>query len=88
MYPGPTTEPLHRPAPQKSVRRLRESINITWGTVLGGSVRVHELADRTIDLFGVQGAKIHPYPVGESSHVFAVKEREWSGRSVARSDYL
>ena len=47
----------------RSVRRLRESIDITWDTVLGGPVRVHELADRTIDLFGVQ-AKIHPYQQG------------------------
>jgi hypothetical protein len=34
------------------------------GTVLGGSVRLHELADRTIDLFGVQAAKIGPYQQG------------------------
>jgi hypothetical protein len=62
MYREPTTEALHRPEPQKSVRRLRESI--TWGTVPGGSVRVHELADRTIDMFGVQAAEIHPYQQG------------------------
>src|SRR5689334_9466585 len=30
-YRGPTTEALHRPEPQKSVRRLLEGINITWG---------------------------------------------------------
>jgi hypothetical protein len=65
-YRGPTTEALHRPERQKSVRRLRESINITWGIVLGGPVRVHELADRTIDLFGVQEAKIHSYQQGPS----------------------
>jgi hypothetical protein len=60
-YRGPTTEALYRPEPQKSARPLRKSINITWGTVLGGPVRVPELADRTIELFGVQAAKIHPY---------------------------
>jgi hypothetical protein len=43
---------------------MRESINITLGTVLGGPVRVHELAHRTIDLFGVQAARIHPYQQG------------------------
>jgi hypothetical protein len=59
-YRQPATEALHRPKPQKSVRRLRESKNITWGTVLGEPVRVHELAHRTIDLFGAQAAKIHP----------------------------
>jgi hypothetical protein len=63
-YRAPATKALHRPESQKSVRRLRESINITWGPVLGGPIRVHELADRTIDLFGVQGAKIHPYQQG------------------------
>jgi hypothetical protein len=31
-FAGPTTEALHRPEPQKSIRRLRESINITWDT--------------------------------------------------------
>jgi hypothetical protein len=50
---GRPTEALHRLEPQKSARGLRESINITWGTVPGGPVRVHKLADRTIDLFGV-----------------------------------
>jgi hypothetical protein len=53
---------MHCPKPQESLRRLRESINITWGTVLGGPVRVHELADRTIDLFGVQAAKESSIP--------------------------
>jgi hypothetical protein len=62
---GPTTEALGRPEPQKSARRLRDSIDITLGhTVLGGPAPVHELADRTIDLFGVQAAKIHPYQQG------------------------
>jgi hypothetical protein len=63
-YRGPTTEVLDRPEPQKSARRLRESINITWGTALAGSVRVHEPADRTIEMFGVPAAKIHPYQQG------------------------
>jgi hypothetical protein len=38
----------------------RESINILRGTILRRPTRVHELADRTIDLFGVQAARIHP----------------------------
>ena len=31
------------------------------GTVPSGPVRVHERAHRTIDLFGMQATKIHPY---------------------------
>jgi hypothetical protein len=63
-YRGPTTEALHRREPQKSTCRLRDSIKIIWDTVLGGPVRVHELAHRTIDLFGVQADRIHSYQKG------------------------
>ena len=48
MNRRPTIEALHRVEPQKSVCRLSESMNITWGTVLA-------------DLFGVQAARIHRY---------------------------
>lgn len=47
----PATEALHRFELQESARRLRERINITWGTVLCGSVRMHE-QPRFIPLLG------------------------------------
>ena len=45
---GPATEALHRPEPQKSVRRLLEGIKITWGLVLGGPVRRASSQDSAI----------------------------------------